>query len=133
MNDELKALDAEFAELDAEFAELAMEDLDVTDPELQEFEALVREAGLEPEAAVGGLAELTVDEQVEMQFFISWLRKKAAKLLKKLVKLARKYARRCRSAIPLVTKAVRLFKDGKYIASIKAAYDAYRAIRRCLS
>ncbi len=57
--------------------------------------------------------------------------KKAAKIIRKIVRLVRKYSK-LKACIPTVTKAVALFKAKKYLSALRAGYSAYKCIKKRL-
>ncbi len=58
-------------------------------------------------------------------------KRKIKRLLKKLVRLVKKHAKLAK-CVPAVTKAVVLFKRGKYRSAATAAWSAYRCIKKRL-
>jgi hypothetical protein len=133
---ELEQFDAEFRELDADFVELAELEADLGPEALAEFEQLEQEvqaAGLEPAASsFEALTQDGFEGQADMLFLGNFLKKRARKLIQKLVEQVRKH-RKCASCARIVAEAVRLFGQGKYAAALRKAYEAYRCIRKCLS
>lgn len=132
---ELEELQAEFEVLDAEFegfglseAELASDDFDL----LNELEAEAQEAGLLDADFEAMSLSTMADDAADVAFFGGWIKRKVKKLIRKLLRLIRKYGSRCKSAIPLVAAAVAKFKAGKWLSALRAAYKAYRAIKRCI-
>lgn len=77
------------------------------------------------------LADGEIDAQsLGLQFWnpFGWLKKKAAKIIRKIVALVKRYKKYLK-CVPAVTKAVALFKAGKYGSALKQAYSAYSCIR----
>lgn len=128
---ELQEMEAEFAAMDAEFAELGLDEMDSDIGEaFAELDAELDGAGIgEFDAEVASIGELA-DNDYDAQFIGRYLRNKAKKLIATIVRLVRRYSK-CRTCLPKVLKAVRYFKAKKYASAIRAAYDAYRCIRRC--
>jgi hypothetical protein len=138
-------------DLATEFEEAAgFQAAGVTDDETQSaLDELEREAQMVPELAEGGVEDeafgaagvgmgplsleaLTVDPQADMQFLTGWLRKKVLRILRNLVALVRRYGSRVRNCIRLVTRAIQLFRQGKLIAALRAAYQAFRCVRQAV-
>jgi hypothetical protein len=59
------------------------------------------------------------------------LRKRAAKIIRKILRLVRKYSK-LKVCVPIVIKAIAAFKAKKYTSAIKYAYQAYRCIKKRL-
>ncbi len=132
---ELQELEAELSELATDFEEFEMvsgEDggpstgeLSVLDAELSgtEFEGL----GLDSDDSVADIRAMAEDEADTLWFF-GGLKRKAKKLIRKIVRLVKKY-RKLASCVPKVTAAVVAYKSGKWITAIRRAYSAYRCIK----
>lgn len=78
--------------------------------------------------ADGEIDALSLDLQGWFPNPINWIKKKAAKIIRKIVALVKKYAKYAK-CIPAVTKAVVLFKAKKYGSALKQAYSAYTCIK----
>lgn len=134
MDHELKELQAALSELDAEFGELDM-GIAESDESSAEFDQLDEEfsaAGLdEGEGSASSLGDLAVSD-ADVAFLGGFLKNKVRRLLQKLFRLVRRYGRRCARCIPLLRRAVSLFRAGRYVAALRAAYAAYRCIKRCI-
>ncbi len=135
--EEYSELQADLVELDAEFAELGFDMASADDhaeDAIAELDAELAGTELAPMAASSmSFQEMGLGEDGEVdEFFFNWIKNKVKKLLRKLVKMAKKY-KGCAKCIGKVTKAVALFKAKKYPAALKAAYDAYRCFRSCAS
>ncbi len=139
-NTDQQNVDALLAEMDAEFGELTESGFglsDMDDPALQEFEAEL--AGF---AELGGdfdslsFDAMTADEpleaQADMQFISGFIKRKVLKLLKKIVRIVRAKGPALASCVPLVTKAIQLFKRGKYFSALRYAKKAYDCIKKAL-
>lgn len=128
---ELAELQAELNELDAQFAEFGLEDLGEGTEAMSELEAELEGTGL-GELSMGGesFGEMFTDD-FEQQFVGRWLKNKAKKIIAGIVRAVRK-ARGCAHCMAKVLNAVRLFKAKKYVAAIRAAYDAAKCIKACL-
>jgi hypothetical protein len=128
MDQELQELAAEFADLGFDAADLSALDDDV----FSEFEATVQDAGLGGGEFESMSLEMLADDQADLAFLGGYLKRKVKKLLDKLVALVRRHGPKLARCVPKVTKAIVLFKAGKYASALKAAYDAYKCIRRAL-
>lgn len=132
----------ELAELDIEFAGLA-EEFGLGDAAdhgaLNELDAAVEGTELDAgqSESAGGLSILDIADgaggfaESQPEFFGAvgnWIKKKAARLIRKLIALVRKYAK-YKSCIPAVMKAVAAFKARKWGTALRAAYAAYRCIK----
>jgi hypothetical protein len=130
-----KSMDQELQELAAEFADLGFDGADLSaldDDVFKQFEATVQAAGLGGGEFESMSLETLADDQADLAFLGGFLKGKVKKLLDKLVALVRRHGPKLARCVPLVTKAIGLFKAGKYASALKAAYDAYRCIRRAL-
>lgn len=128
---ELQELDAEIGALADDFEDLTNDFDEESMEALSELDTVLAGSGLDiADSGSGDLNALT-DDPLDAQFLGGWLKKKVAKLIRKIVALVRRY-KSCASCVPKVTKAVSLFKRKKYAAALRAAYDAYRCIRRCI-
>ena len=146
---ELQELSVELNQLDAEFEELnelfdgQLSGLSSEQSEgLDQLDAALEGSGISEASA--GPAELSLmealDGNIDEQTLeaLGWwpdslnplkiLKKKVAKLIRKIVRLVKKY-RKLAACAPKVTKAVVLFKAGKYTSALSAAYSAYRCIK----
>jgi hypothetical protein len=132
-------LERELQELELEFQgfeDLALQGLDpATRADLEQIDQLAQELGLQLQeepmpTTLSALTSEGIEAQVELQFVGSFVKNKVKKLLEKLIRLVKKYAK-CASCVPLVLKAATLFKAKKYFAALKAAYDAYKCIKKC--
>lgn len=139
---ELDSIGEEFADIEDLFgkqafgfsgAESASEPLAALDAELADSGLM----GDTPQLAMAGqmnmlaLADGEIDAQsLDLQGWnpLNWLKKKAAKIIRKIVALVKKYAKYAK-CIPAVTKAVVLFKAKKYGSALRQAYAAYRCIK----
>lgn len=134
MDHDLKELQADLSELDAEFAEMDMDvaELEEASSEFDELDAEFSAAGLDDEGgSVSGLSTLA-ESDADVAFLGGFLKRKVKKLLQKLFRLVRRYGRRCAKCVPLLRRAVRLFRAGRYAAALRAAYAAYRCIKKCI-
>ncbi len=151
---ELRELRVELASIEDDFTELGeifgLEDIDASSAESDELSLLNQELeGTEIDnfhrPSAGELSLMSViegdfDQQsLEMQGFFGnvkrrlekLLKSRAAKLIRKIVSLVRKYSK-LKSCIPAVTKAVVFFKAGKYRQALSAAWSAYKCIKKHL-
>ncbi len=128
---ELEELQAEFDSLEADFAEFDLAEMDDDHETLSELDAELSGTGL-GELSVGGddYSEMFADE-FEQQFIGRLLKGKARKIIARIVALVKR-AKGCAHCVPKVVSAVRLFKAKRYGAAIRAAWVAYRCIRKCL-
>ena len=133
---ELDELEAEFKELEAEFG-LAEEGF--------EPEALAAMSELEDEMDLAGITEFGegVGEEVsfaslgmddpEVQAFVGgWIKRKVRRLIQTLIRLVRRYGRRCAPCVRMLVQTIRLFRRRKYFSALRQAYRTYRCIRRCV-
>ena len=127
---------ADFAVLDDDFSELLMEEDEFGADNLGVLQELEQELASSPELSgelgVMSIDMLVEDPQVDMLFLGGWLKKKARKIIRKIVSLVRRHGPRLAKCVPAVTAAVVLFKKGKYIAALRAAYSAYKCIKKAL-
>ena len=132
---ELDELEAEFKELEAEFG-LAEEGLGP-----DELEAMSK---LEDEMELAGISEFDEElgkgstlaslgmDTIEVQgWFLRYLKRKAKRLIEKLIGYVRRHGR-CKNCARLLTEAISYFDRGKYISAIWRSYRTFRCIRRCL-
>ncbi len=126
MDTEFRALDADLVGLGAE-AELGIAELD---EELEE--AGLEEFGLEEAEAISleGLVEEGEEGRVDAEFLHRWLKRKARRLIRWLIRLARRY-RHCRQCIVLLTRAIVAYRRNRYVSALRYAYRTYRCLRRC--
>lgn len=130
-----KEVEMDLASLESEFGELGFDLMSTDDKTADAFSELDAElAGtdLAPMGVSGmsyDMMGLGADPEVDA-FFFSFIASKAKKLIQTLVKLVKRYGD-CIQCVSKVTKAVALFKQKKYPAAIKAAYDAFRCIQKC--
>lgn len=135
---EFDEFEAEFKELDAEFG------LDLAE-EGFEPEGLAAMSELENEIDLAGISEfsegvgeemsfasLGMDEPEVQAFFIGWIRRKARRLIQRMIKIIRRHGRKCIPCVRMLAKAINLYRGGKYIAAIRQLYRTYRCIRRCI-
>lgn len=135
---ELDELEAEFKELDAEFG------LDLAE-EGFEPEALAAMSELEDEMELAGISEfgegvgeemsfasLGMDDPEVQAFFGGWIKRKVRRLIQMLIKLVRKYGKRCAPCVRMLVQTIRLFRSRKYLSALRQAYRTYRCIRRCI-
>ncbi len=140
---ELNQIDEEFSELNSLFDSQLFSSSEDDSEELDALNAALEDSGLE-EASTGGNNQLSLldaldgdfsSQSLEMQGIFGavkrFLKKKVAKLIRKIVRLVKKYSR-LRVCVPAVLKAVALFKAGKYARALRAAYKAYRCIKKRL-
>lgn len=128
-------MDQELQELEAEFADLGFGDADLNaldDDTFNEFEAVVQDAGLGGGEFEAMSVDMLADDRADLAFLGGWLKGKVKKLLNKLVTLVRRHGPKVARCVPKVTKAIVLFKAGKYASALKTAYDAYKCIKRAL-
>lgn len=138
LNIELNQLDEDFAELNSLFDDQLFS-VATDSEELDALDVALEGSGLEEDvsAASNQLSLLeTLDgdfsaQSLEMQWIGGWLKKKAAKIIRKIVALVRKYSK-LKACIPGVTKAVALFKAKKYVRAATAGYSAYKCIKKRL-
>ncbi len=130
---ELAELQADFDTLDAEFADLGFDEMGDAQDEMSELDAELSGTGL-AEMAGGGGGDFSqmFAEDFDEQFIGNLIKNKAKAIIAKIVGLVKK-AKGCAHCMPKVLNAVRLFKSGSYVSALKAAWDAYRCIRKCLS
>lgn len=126
---------ADFAILDEEFLEFSMEEDEFGEEGLGALQELEQELAstseLGDDLSAMSIAMLTDDPQ-EMLFFFNYIKKRARKAIHRLVALVRRHGPRLAKCVPAVTAAVVLFKKGKYIAALSAAYRAYKCIKKAL-
>ncbi|MEL7486201.1 MAG: hypothetical protein AAGJ87_03170 [Pseudomonadota bacterium] len=122
---ELNELGVDFEEMGGDFDEESFEELSALDQELAGSGLDIASAG------EGADLNAMTDDPLDAQFFGGWIKRKVARLLRRLIAIVRRY-RNCRSCIGKVRSAVILFKRGRYIAALRAAYRAYACIRRCV-
>ena len=136
MSNDLFSNDADFAALSDEFEEFSLLEDEFGEEGMGALEALEQELASVPELndEVGAMSidMLTEDAQMEMQFLGGFLKRKVAKLLKKLVNLLRRHGAKLAHCVPVVTEAIRLFKKGKYIAALRKVYQAYKCIKKAI-
>lgn len=145
---ELNQLEEEFSELNSLFDDQLLSlSGDDSSEELNALDAALEGTGIEENDGTGSSQLSLLDvidgdftaQSLEMQGWFSkikrsvggFLKNKVAKLIRKLLRLVRKYSK-LKACIPAVTKAVVLFKAGRYASALKAAYAAYRCIKRRL-
>lgn len=132
MSNPIDPLFDDFAALSEE--ESSAEEMDTA---LDELEADLQGIEMVPfdvsEFGLAGLESLSPEQQAEMEFFGRWIREKVSKYLRKLVALLRRYGPRLARCVPAVRRAVALARSGKWVAALRAAYQAYRCIRSALS
>lgn len=126
------ALDHEFADLDAEFGALNVGGGFGGSPEFAALEAemagtIFAVDGDDDQA--GQFMMMSGDPAVDALFF-SFIKKKVEKIIKKVLKLIRRY-KNCTKCVPKITAAIAAFKTGNMPAALVAAYDAYRCVKRC--
>ena len=136
---ELVSLDQEFQELENEFGELVAAEGDFDAESAEELSALDEEigtAGLVEESSesfdVMSMASEGTEGAVEIQFVRRFFKRKVRRLLIKLIRLIKRNARRCRKCIPLLVKAIRLFRRRRYFAAMFWAFRTFRCARSCL-
>lgn len=127
-------LQVDLEELEAEFAELAA--FEPMDHHAEEaYAALNAElAGSDFEAAEQAdmLTALSTEGDPEVNPLIfGILRRVARRAINRLQRFIRKH-RQCVSCVPMVTRAVVLFKAGRYAAAIAQALRATRCIIACV-
>jgi len=140
---ELNQLDEDFAELNSLFDDQLFSVTTDSSEELDALDVALEGSGLE-EADSPASSQLSLldamdsdfsAQSLEMQGMFGsvkkWLKKKAAKIIRKIVKLVRKYSK-LKACIPAVTKAVALFKSKKYASAARAGYSAYKCIKKRL-
>lgn len=140
---ELDQIGEDFADLEEVFGKQAFgfgedegssEALDALDTELENSGLVGVESQSVGQSSLMEFADGMVDEQsLGMQGWFpnpfKWIKKKAAKIIRKIVRLVKRYRKYAR-CVPSVTKAVALFKAGKYGSALSQAYSAYRCIKR---
>lgn len=120
------------------------EELTELDSDQEDFGELgeeMAEAGLEEFALENAGEAITVqslfsegDEgQVDAAFLNRIMKGRVKKLLEKLFRIARKMRRirRCRRCIGLLTKTIRLYRRGRFVAALRYAWKTYRCFKRC--
>ncbi len=132
---ELDELEAEFKEFEVEFG-LAEEGLEPDELEaMSELENEMDLAGIsefDEELAKGiTLASLGMDTIEVQGWFKRYIKRKARRLIEKLIGYVRRHSR-CKDCVRLLTEAIRRFDRGKYIAAIWRSYRTFRCMRRCL-
>lgn len=139
MSDNLSLTEADFAilnELDDDFLELSLMEDEFGEMGLGALQDLEQELASTPELggemSAMGIDMLTDDPQVDLLFLDGFLKKKVKKILNKIVALVRRHGPRLAKCVPAVTAAVVLFKKGKYLAALTAAYRAYKCIKKAL-
>ncbi|MEN8167187.1 MAG: hypothetical protein ABFR65_06875 [Pseudomonadota bacterium] len=125
-------LDQELQELEVEFADFGLEgdDFDVEDmDEFAELDVEVDAAGFDELGDEGG--ELSaLGNDADVAFLGGFLKRKVAKLIRKLLRLVRR-CRRCRKCARLLANAIRCFRRGRYACALRYAYRTYRCLRSC--
>lgn len=141
----LDEIEAEFSILESDFGDLGLEDGDDSvSSELQSFEAALAGTEFGSESAEADMgSSLTILQIADgespgggeegwgfnpFSFVPNIIKRKAKKIIAKLTKLIRKYAK-YRACIPAVTQAVAAFQAKKYGTALKRGYAAYRCIR----
>ncbi|OEU66499.1 MAG: hypothetical protein BA863_06130 [Desulfovibrio sp. S3730MH75] len=141
---ELDQIGEDFADLEDVFGkqafgfagvESASEPLAALDAELENSGLIgdTPQLAMASQMNIMALADGEIDAQsLDLQGWfpnpINWIKKKAAKIIRKIVVLVKKYAKYAK-CIPAVTKAVALFKAKKYGSALKQAYSAYTCIK----
>ncbi len=135
---ELDELAAEFKELDAEFG------LDLAE---QGFEpdALAAMSELEDELDLAEISEfgegvgeemsfasLGMDDPGVQPFFFNYIKKKARRLINKLIAIVRRYGKKCAPCVRMLVGAIKLYRRRKYLSALYQGYRTYRCIRRCI-
>lgn len=144
LNVELNQLEEEFSELNSLFDDqLLSPSTDGSSEELDALDVALEGSGLEENSEAGNSQLSLLDaldgdfsaQSIEMQGIFGsvkrFLKKKVAKIIRKILRLVRKYSK-LKACIPLVTKAIVLFKAKKYGKALVAAYAALRCIRKKL-
>ncbi|MCK5888967.1 MAG: hypothetical protein KAG19_03385 [Methylococcales bacterium] len=146
---ELNELNVELNELDADFSEFnsvfdgqllpavadSSEELDALGVALEGSD--IEETDLTTSSQLSLLDLMDGDfsaQSLDMQGWgwpWDWPRRKCSKIIRKIVGLVRKYSK-LKACVPAVTKAVALFKAKKYVSALRAAYSAYKCIKRKL-
>ena len=144
LNIELQQIDDEFAELNEMFGSQGLNFTEESSEELSALDAALE--GVDISARGGSSGQLTLmaafDGEIDAQTYFAeqgiealgwrpwkWLKRKVAKIIRKCVRLVKKY-RKFASCAPAVTKAIILFKAKKYGSALTAAYSALRCIRK---
>ncbi|MBW7991851.1 MAG: hypothetical protein FVQ84_17785 [Planctomycetes bacterium] len=141
---ELNQIGEDFADLEDIFGKQAFgfaedagssEALDALDVELENSGLIGVDSQSVGQKSLMALADGEIDEQsFSMQGWFpdlglgGWLKKKAAKIIRKIVALVKRYKKYAKCT-PAVTKAVALFKARKYGSALTQAYSAYRCIK----
>jgi hypothetical protein len=145
LNVELNQLDEDFAELNSLFDDQLFSVASDSSEELDALDVALEGSGLEETGSVASSQLSLLDamdgdfteQSLEMQGWRPWdwakkrLIKKARKIIRTTVDLVRKYSK-LKACIPGVTKAVALFKAKKYGSAVKAAYSAYKCIKKSI-
>jgi hypothetical protein len=127
---ELQEVKELVSSLDADFGALANVFDEATAEAYAQLDAELQGTDLGFEEAEFGALDLGEDPEADA-LFLNWIKDKVKKLIQKLVALVKKY-KTCAHCVPKVATAVALFKAGKYSQALKAAYDAYNCIRKCM-
>lgn len=133
---ELAGLEAEFKEFDAEFG------LEEEELEPEAFGAMTE---LEEEMELAGISEfgegvgeevsfasLGMEEPEVQAFFLGWIKRKVRRLIRKLIGIVRRYARKCAPCVRMLAEAIRLYRRRRYLSALRQAYRTYRCIRACI-
>jgi hypothetical protein len=133
---ELDELEAEFKEFEAEFG-LAEEGLGPDELEaMSELEDEMDLAGItEFGEGVGeevSFASLGMDDPEVQAFVGGWIKRKVRRLIQTLIRIVRRYGRRCAPCVRMLVQTIRLFRRRKYFSALRQAYRTYRCIRRCV-
>ena len=129
----LAELQADLAELESEFAELAaFEPMDHhTEEAYAALDAELAGSGFEASSQPDMLTALSADGDPEVNALVFGIvRRNAQRLINRLLSLIHKH-RQCVSCVPMVTRAVLLFKIVRYAAAIAQAVRALRCIIAC--
>ncbi|MFK7886727.1 MAG: hypothetical protein AB8G16_07645 [Gammaproteobacteria bacterium] len=142
---EMASIEDDFAEL-SEWFDMAEVGGDTGDSdELSALDAELEEAGL-GDISTASTGELSLMGVIDGDFDAAnfdeqgiWggiknrlkkiLKGRAARIIRKIVRLVRKH-RKLATCVPKATKAVALFKTGRYRSALKAAWSTYRCIRK---
>ncbi|AWW73757.1 hypothetical protein CD351_04885 [Erythrobacter sp. KY5] len=133
---ELRELEAELGELANDFGDFEMSDEDsagASSGDLGELQAELSGTELEVFGADFGDGDVMslssmADSEADALFAGRFLKNKVQKLIRKLIRLVKKY-RKLASCVPKVTAAVVAFKSGKYATALRRAWAAYRCIK----
>ena len=129
----LEAFDNDFKEFDADFVELSQLEGEVSPEDDETFSELDQEfsgtdlvtAGVDM-SSISALAE----NEVEVAFIGSFIRRKVRRLIRKLYSYARRYSR-CKTCTRKLISAIKAYKTGRVFTALYRSYQVYRCFRSC--